>query len=64
MSEPTSTPRVTAELLGNYVGQNVMIVGSIVQLRGPTAVMDSAGNVNLDLDRVSHSSFLNDSYAR
>lgn len=53
MSEATSTPRITAQLLDNYVGQNVMIVGTIVQLRGDTAIMDSAGNVNLALDRVS-----------
>ena len=53
MSEATSTPRITAQYLDNYVGRNVMIVGTIVQLRGNTAIMDSAGNINLALDRVS-----------
>lgn len=52
MSEATSTPRITARYLDNYVGQNVMIVGTIVQLRGDTAIMDSDGNINLALDRV------------
>lgn len=52
MSEPMSTPRITAQYLDNYVGQNVMIVGKIVQLRGDSAIMDSAGNITLALDRV------------
>ncbi|KAL2104970.1 hypothetical protein VUR80DRAFT_9246 [Thermomyces stellatus] len=54
MSEATSTPRITARYLDNYVGQNVMIVGTIVQLRGDTAIMDSDGNINLALDREAH----------
>ena len=52
MSEATSTPRITAPYLDTYVGQNIMIVGKIVQLRGDSAIMDSAGNITLSLDRV------------
>lgn len=52
MAEATSTPRITAQYLDSYVGRNVMIVGKIVQLRGDEAIMDSAGNITLALDRV------------
>lgn len=52
MAEATSTPRITAQYLDSYVGRNVMVVGKIVQLRGDEAIMDSAGNITLALDRV------------
>lgn len=54
MAEATSTPRITAQYLDSYVGRNVMIVGKIVQLRGDEAIMDSAGNITLALDREAH----------
>ncbi|SPO06880.1 related to single-stranded DNA binding protein 12k chain [Cephalotrichum gorgonifer] len=54
MAEPTSTPRITAQYLDSFAGQNVMVVGKIVQLRGDSAIMDSAGNITLNLNRESH----------
>jgi replication factor A3 len=54
MAEPVSTPRVTAQYLDSYVGHNVIVVGKVVQLRGDSAVLDSAGNITLMLNRVRH----------
>ena len=53
MSERTSTPRVTAQYLSSYTGQNVIVVGKVLQLRGDSALLDSQGNVTLNLNRVS-----------
>ncbi|CAI4214811.1 unnamed protein product [Parascedosporium putredinis] len=40
-------------LEGAYTGQNVMVVGRVLQLRGDSALLDSQGNVNLTLNRDS-----------
>lgn len=47
-----STPRVTAPLLDSFVGRNVMLVGTVTQLRGDSAIIDSDGNVTVVLNRV------------
>ncbi|KAK2759670.1 replication factor A protein 3 [Colletotrichum kahawae] len=54
MAEATSTPRITAQYLDNYVGKNVMLVGKVVQLRGDSAVLDADGNVTAILNRDVH----------
>ncbi|OLN84866.1 Replication factor A protein 3 [Colletotrichum chlorophyti] len=54
MAEATSTPRITAQYLDNYVGRNVMLVGKVTQLRGESAVLDSEGNVTAILNRDVH----------
>ncbi|KAJ0354025.1 hypothetical protein KNSL1_001597 [Colletotrichum chrysophilum] len=54
MAETTSTPRITAQYLDNYVGKNVMLVGKVVQLRGDSAVLDADGNVTAILNRDVH----------
>lgn len=53
MSESVSTPRVSSPYLDSYVGRNVMIVGQVSQLRGEIAVLNSDGNVTVNLNRVS-----------
>ena len=52
MADATSTPRVSSQYLGQYINRNVIIVGKVLQLRGESAVMDSNGNVTLNLNRV------------
>lgn len=52
MAEATSTPRITAQYLDNYVGRNVMLIGKVLQLRGDSAVLDADGNVTAILNRV------------
>ncbi|KAF2973323.1 hypothetical protein GQX73_g350 [Xylaria multiplex] len=52
--ESVSTPRISANMLDSYVGQNVIIVGKVVQLRGESAVLDANGQVNAILNRESH----------
>ena len=39
--------------LNDYIGKNVMIVGKVMQLRGDTATLDSEGQVQIQLNRVS-----------
>lgn len=46
------TPRITSRYLDSFVGQVVMIVGKVAQLRGDTAVVDSDGNITAQLNRV------------
>lgn len=53
--ESTSTPRISATLMDSYVGQNVIIVGNVVQLRGDTAFLEADGQVQANLNRVSGS---------
>ncbi|TPX08350.1 uncharacterized protein E0L32_001925 [Thyridium curvatum] len=48
------TPRITSRYLDSFVGQVVMIVGKVAQLRGDTAVVDSDGNITAQLNRESH----------
>ncbi|KAK7456147.1 hypothetical protein CaCOL14_004190 [Colletotrichum acutatum] len=54
MAEATSTPRITAQYLDNYVGRNVMLIGKVLQLRGDSAVLDADGNVTAILNRDVH----------
>ncbi|KAJ2901673.1 Replication factor A protein 3 [Zalerion maritima] len=52
--ESTSTPRVTYPYLNNYVGQTVILVGKVVQLRGDAADIDADGTVTATLNRDTH----------
>ncbi|KAI1818121.1 replication factor A protein 3 [Poronia punctata] len=52
--DPISTPRISADLLDSYVGQNVIVVGKVVQLRGESAILEANGQVNAILNRESH----------
>lgn len=52
--ESVSTPRVSANMLDSYVGQNVIVVGKVMQLRGESALLDANGQVNAILNRESH----------
>ncbi|GAW18987.1 hypothetical protein ANO14919_084710 [Xylariales sp. No.14919] len=52
--EAVSTPRISANMLDSYVGQNVIIVGKVMQLRGESALLDASGQVNAILNRESH----------
>ncbi|KAF6845104.1 replication factor A protein 3 [Colletotrichum musicola] len=54
MAESTSTPRITAQYLDNYVGRNVILIGKVLQLRGDSAVLDADGNVTALLNRDVH----------
>lgn len=52
MSESVSTPRVSAQNLGSYIGRNVMLVGEVTQLRGDVVTINADGAVNVNLNRV------------
>ncbi|KAI0897785.1 replication factor A protein 3-domain-containing protein [Annulohypoxylon nitens] len=52
--ESTSTPRISATLMDSYVGQNVIIVGKVVQLRGDTAFLEADGQIQANLNRDCH----------
>ncbi|KAJ2978121.1 hypothetical protein NUW58_g7592 [Xylaria curta] len=52
--ESVSTPRISADMLDSYVGQNVILVGKVMQLRGESALLDANGQVNALLNRESH----------
>ncbi|KAI5865493.1 replication factor A protein 3-domain-containing protein [Durotheca rogersii] len=52
--EQTSTPRVSAALIDSFVGQNVIIVGKVLQLRGDTAFIESDGQIQASLNRECH----------
>ncbi|TGJ75470.1 hypothetical protein E0Z10_g10988 [Xylaria hypoxylon] len=52
--ESVSTPRISANMLDSYVGQNVIIVGKVTQLRGESALLDASGQVNAILNRETH----------
>ncbi|KAI4867266.1 replication factor A protein 3 [Hypoxylon rubiginosum] len=52
--ESTSTPRISAALLESYTGQNVIIVGKVLQLRGDIAFLESDGQVQANLNRDCH----------
>ncbi|KAI1805417.1 replication factor A protein 3-domain-containing protein [Daldinia bambusicola] len=52
--ERTSTPRISAALLESYIGQNVIIVGKVVQLRGDTASIEADGHIQASLTRDCH----------
>lgn len=45
-------PRITAAYLNNFVNHHVLIVGTVTQLRGDQATLDSGGNITLILNRV------------
>ncbi|MCJ1375745.1 hypothetical protein MMC20_006982 [Loxospora ochrophaea] len=49
-----ATPRINAQYLENFTNQMVRICGKIVALRGETAVLDAAGNINIHLNRDAH----------
>ncbi|KAF8430616.1 replication factor A protein 3 [Terfezia claveryi] len=48
------TPRVNSSLLERFVGQTVRLVGKVMQLRGETATVDSAGNVLVHMNKDTH----------
>ncbi|KAK7966106.1 replication factor A protein 3 [Apiospora aurea] len=52
--ESISTPRISSQLIDSYVGQNVMVVGKVQQLRGDTAVIDADGQITANLNRDAH----------
>ncbi|KAI1125096.1 replication factor A protein 3-domain-containing protein [Nemania abortiva] len=52
--ESVSTPRISADMLDSYVGQNVIVVGKVMQLRGESALLDANGQVNAILNHESH----------
>ncbi|KAI0381822.1 hypothetical protein F5Y04DRAFT_280470 [Hypomontagnella monticulosa] len=52
--ESTSTPRISAALMDSYVGQNVIIVGKVLQLRGEVAFLEADGQVQANLNRDCH----------
>ncbi|KAI1420159.1 replication factor A protein 3-domain-containing protein [Xylaria sp. FL1777] len=52
--ESVSTPRISANMLDSHVGQNVIIVGKVMQLRGESALLDANGQVNAILNLESH----------
>jgi hypothetical protein len=41
-------------MLDSYIGQNVIVVGKVMQLRGESAVLDANGEVNAILNRVRY----------
>ncbi|KAI8625183.1 hypothetical protein F5Y19DRAFT_489857 [Xylariaceae sp. FL1651] len=52
--ESASTPRISASMLDSYVGQNVIVVGKVMQLRGESAILDADGQVNAILNPEAH----------
>lgn len=50
--EAVSTPRISSQLLNEFVNKNVMLVGKVQQLRGETAIIDAEGSVTANLNRV------------
>ncbi|KAI0546304.1 replication factor A protein 3 [Xylaria curta] len=52
--EAVSTPRINAPLLPSYVGQNVIVVGKVLQLRGESASLEANGEVNVLLNHECH----------
>ncbi|KAI1861243.1 uncharacterized protein JN550_011065 [Neoarthrinium moseri] len=52
--EPISTPRISGQIIGSFVGRNVMIVGKVLQLRGEEAVIEANGHVTASLNREAH----------
>ncbi|KAI1297522.1 hypothetical protein F5Y03DRAFT_280953 [Xylaria venustula] len=52
--ESVSTPRISANMLDAYVGQNVIVVGKVMQLRGESALLDANGQVSAILNHDSH----------
>lgn len=47
------TPRILAPHLSSFQHRIVRMLGTVVQLRGDTAVIDAGGNVDIILNRVS-----------
>ncbi|RYP07064.1 hypothetical protein DL764_002755 [Monosporascus ibericus] len=52
--EPVSTPRISGQLIGSYIGRNVMIIGKVLQLRGDSAIIDAEGQITIMLNRDVH----------
>ncbi|KAH9901834.1 replication factor A protein 3 [Xylariomycetidae sp. FL2044] len=52
--ESVSTPRISAGLISNYVGRNVIVVGKVLQLRGDSAIIDAEGQITVMLNRETH----------
>ncbi|KAK6350055.1 hypothetical protein TWF696_006304 [Orbilia brochopaga] len=48
------TPRVNATLLANFTGHTVRIAGTVIQVRGSTATIDSQGTVAIQLDSATN----------
>ena len=42
-----------AAMLDAHVGQNVIVVGKVMQLRGESAIVDAGGQINAILNPVS-----------
>ena len=53
-----ATPRIHAEYLGNFVGQNVRILGKVTSLRGEQATIEAHGSVICVLNRVKYAPVL------
>jgi len=51
-SEQIMAPRITAAYLERFQNHTVRILGKVTSLRGDNATLDSAGEVNLILNRV------------
>ncbi|KAF2126944.1 ssDNA binding protein-like protein Ssb3 [Dothidotthia symphoricarpi CBS 119687] len=48
------TPRVLATHLANFQHRIVRVLGTVVQLRGETAVIDAGGQIDVILNRDAH----------
>jgi len=48
-----ATPRINAKYLESFMNQTVRILGKVVSLRGETATIDANGTINVLLNRVS-----------
>ncbi|KAH8201769.1 hypothetical protein TruAng_004033 [Truncatella angustata] len=52
--ESVSTPRISSRYIDSYVGRTVMVVGKVIQLRGNEALIDSDGQINVNLNPQCH----------
>lgn len=53
MDQTPQTPRILAPHLSNFQHRIVRVLGTVVQLRGETAVIDAGGQIDVILNRVS-----------
>ena len=54
MAESISTPRLTSQHLDHFTNKTVRMIGTVTQLRGEQATIDSDGNVTAHLNRDAH----------
>ncbi|KAK9774186.1 putative Replication factor A protein 3 [Seiridium cardinale] len=52
--EPISTPRISSRYIDSYINRTVMVVGKVIQLRGSEALIDSDGQIQVNLNPQSH----------